>query len=192
MNAVAVPGGDVIAWFGPAFAQLHPLLQALHRNGGTLRGEVELGYGRGLGAALGRRLALKLGLPKAPGIHGFQVRISHRDGALYWEREFADGGRMVSVFRPVGCWPRGYWEESTGPLRLRLGVEVKEGGWCWRPRRALLGRLPVPLWLLPRSRAYKRIEDGRYRFYVGFTLPLLGTVLSYSGALHAAPEATCA
>jgi hypothetical protein len=41
------------------------------------------------------------------------------------------------------------------------------------------------MWLVPRSRAYKRIEDGRYRFFVGFTLPFLGEVFSYSGLLEA-------
>jgi hypothetical protein len=38
--------------------------------------------------------------------------------------------------------------------------------------------------LFPRSDAYKRIEGGRYRFQVTFTLPLLGTVLSYAGLLE--------
>lgn len=43
----------------------------------------------------------------------------------------------------------------------------------------------IPLWLLPRTTAYKRIENDRYHFYVGFSLPLLGTLLSYSGNLSA-------
>lgn len=43
----------------------------------------------------------------------------------------------------------------------------------------------MPLWLLPRTTAYKRIEAGRYRFQVAFSLPLLGTVLSYGGLLTA-------
>jgi hypothetical protein len=45
--------------------------------------------------------------------------------------------------------------------------------------------LRLPLWLFPNSIAFKTVEAGRYRFYVGFSLPLLGTVLSYGGLLSA-------
>ena len=34
--------GLVAAWFGDAFAALHPQLRALHERGGTLRGDVEV------------------------------------------------------------------------------------------------------------------------------------------------------
>lgn len=67
---------------------------------------------------------------------------------------------------------------------MRLTVDVKEGGWYWRCLQMRLFGIRLPLWLFPNSQAFKRIEDGRYRFYVGFTLPWLGTILSYSGALH--------
>ena len=45
----------------------------------------------------------------------------------------------------------------------------------------------VPLWLLPRTEAYKRIDADHYHFHVGFSLPLLGLLFSYSGALQLAP-----
>ncbi len=45
----------------------------------------------------------------------------------------------------------------------------------------------MPRWLLPRSEAYKRIEEGRYRFKVSFALPLLGMVLGYGGWLDEVP-----
>ena len=63
-----------------------------------------------------------------------------------------------------------------------------EGGWHWRPLSATLGRLPLPIVLFPRAEAYKRIEAGRYRFVVAFTVPGLGMVLRYGGLLDA--EAT--
>jgi len=50
----------------------------------------------------------------------------------------------------------------------------------------LLG-LRLPLWLFPNSQAYKTIENGRYKFYVGFSLPGIGTFLSYSGSLSEVP-----
>ena len=42
--------------------------------------------------------------------------------------------------------------------------------------------------LVPRSLAYKRIEGGRYRFEVAFTLPVFGRLLRYGGLLDAAAE----
>jgi hypothetical protein len=76
-------------------------------------------------------------------------------------------------------------------VRLGLAVEVIDGGWYWRCRKVWLYGIRLPLALFPRSDAYKRIEDGRYRFQVTFTVPLLGPVLSYGGLLdsHDAPAA---
>jgi hypothetical protein len=59
-------GGKVVSdGFGEAFAQLHPLLQSLHRHGGKLRGQVGTGFGHGLaGIADGRyRFSVRFALP---------------------------------------------------------------------------------------------------------------------------------
>ncbi len=173
----------VSRWFGPAFDQLDPLLQDLHRHGGQLRGEVELSFGNGLAGFLGRRLARKFGLPTQPGSHRLIVDISHDPSTLYWDRCFDGDQRVASVFQPVGHWPDGVWIERTGAIELHLGVEIVNGGWFWRLRSARLGRLPVPRWLLPRSDAGKTIVDGHYRFFVTFSLPVLGCLLRYGGDL---------
>lgn len=168
----------VANWFGPGFEALHPLLQALHREGGRLTGEIQIDANW-----IGKLLAKRMGIPVGRDRCGFAVEISHEDGVLRWERRFDDGRRMLSLFRPVGTWPDGHWRESTGRLEMDLTVEVIEGGWYWRPLRARLGGLPVPLLLFPRVEAYKRIENGGYRFSVSFAIPLIGTVLRYRGLL---------
>lgn len=175
--------GPVVAWFGPAFEQLHPWLQQLHRRGGRLQGEVLLAFGGGLAGVFGRRLARRLGIPDDAGRHVLDVDISHDGASLLWDRRFNARTRMASVFHPVGAWPEGYWIERTGPVEMHLGVEIVDGGWCWRLRRLRVHGVPVPLWSLPRPDAGKRIVDGRYRFFVGFSLPGLGAVLSYGGDL---------
>lgn len=177
----------VTEWFGPQFAQLHPLLQGLHRDGGSLHGIVHINTGHGLGALIGRRLARRLGIPLGCASCDFRVDIRHEAGALFWERQFGEGHHMRSVFRPVGRWPTGYWIEQTGPLGLRLTVDVIEGGWHWRCIGLRFGGLPLPSWLLPRSRAFKTVEQGRYRFVVEFALPVLGPILRYQGLLEAEP-----
>jgi len=184
-----VAGGSqenaVTRWFGPQFGRLHPLLQQLHRHGGTLRGTADIELGRGLAGWIGRRLARRLGIPVDRPQVALQVDIRHHDGGLHWGRRFGDRHEMLSVFTPVGVWPDGYWIERTGFLDLRLTIDVIDGGWYWRPLSARAGLFTVPLWLTPGSRAYKRIESGRYVFHVGLALPLLGTALSYGGALEA-------
>ena len=172
-------------WFGPAFMRLHPLLQALHREGGSLQGEVAISTGRWIAGLLGRRLASKLGVPVDRPRRGFEVRIRHDDEVMVWHRRFDDGSVMSSVFRPVGRYPDGYWLEMTGPVQLKFGVDIVDGGWRWRLLGASVRGLWLPLALFPRTDAFKRIEaDGRYRFGVAFALFPFGTLLRYEGVLE--------
>lgn len=91
---------------------------------------------------------------------------------------------MDSTFLPSGCWPEGLWIERTGPVKLGLAVEIIEGGWHWRCRKAWVHGIRLPLALFPRSTACKRMEQGLYRFQVSFSLPVLGVVLAYGGLLE--------
>jgi len=184
----AIDGNSVTAWFGEEFSRLHPLLQALHRDSGRLGGPVSLQFGRGLAGALGRHLVRKLGMPDVAGQHYLAVEIGHDATTLWWHRTFDRVHQLRSSFRPHGHWPEGHWIENTGPLEVKLAVDVTEGGWYWRVIAIRLRGIRAPLWLIPRATAYKRIEDGRYRFFVGFSLPVLGEAFSYSGLLEASPN----
>ena len=172
-------------WFGDRFAELHPLLQNLHIHGGTLSGPVDIALGRGLAGIVGRRLAGKLGIPVDGDRHTLRVAISHQADGLHWDRCFDNEHWVRSLFQPIGQWPDGCWVENTGPIELFLSVDIREGGWYWRVLKGRLGGIKLPRWLLPQTTAYQLIEDDRYRFYVGISVPMLGTVLSYSGLLNA-------
>lgn len=172
-------------WFGPQFQQLHPLLQQLHRTGGQLAGPVDITFGRGIAGFLGRRIARKLGIPTTNRPHHLEVRISHSATELIWERRFDQGSCLVSRFEPQGCWPDGWWTETSGRLALQLTVVIEDGGWRWQLQHMRFGPLPIPRLLLPRTRASKRIEADRYRFVVEFSWPIFGPILSYSGLLAA-------
>ncbi|MGO1071975.1 DUF4166 domain-containing protein [Lysobacter sp. CA199] len=189
-----VPHNAATQWFGPDFQRLHPLLQALHRDGGTLAGEIDIRTGPGLAGALGRRLARRLGIPLDRPRRGFRVDIVHESARMVWLRRFDDGSELRSVFEPVGRYPNGHWLESTGPVRMRLGVDLDSGGWHWRLLGIDARGLPLPRFLFPRTDAYKRIERGtegeRYRFAVAFSLFPFGELLRYEGALQAIPAAT--
>jgi len=171
-------------WFGDKFNELHPLLQKLHTNGGKLTGKVNIQYGNGIAGIIGKRLAKKMNLPEE-GAHQLQVDINHSDDGLHWGRCFNSQASVVSLFKPVGDITNGHWIETTGPLTMHLTVDVFEGGWYWKCLSLSFKRLPLPLWLIPKSKAYKTIEDGQYRFHVQFSLPVLGTLVAYHGLLRA-------
>ncbi len=169
-------------WFADDFNKLDSQIQILHTQGGKLTGDVDVVYGKGVSGLIGRRLAKKLGVPHE-GRHKLMVTITHNDGNLQWDRLFNDTQEMKSVFTPVGNMEEGYWIEKTGPLNIKLTVEIKNGGWYWRCLSYSFLGLPLPAKLFPESEAYKCIEDGKYRFRVGFRLWFFGDLLSYSGLL---------
>lgn len=177
-------------WFGSAFDLLHPQLQALHRHGGTLSGMVRIETPQGTRGLLGRRLARAMGIPLDRAERPFAVCIGHDAASMTWARDFGDAHRMTSVFEPVGSYPDGHWRERIGSLTLRLGVGIVDGGWQWHARGARVAGLPLPRWVLPRTRARKAIDaEGRYRFEVAIALPVFGTVLRYAGTLQARADA---
>ena len=184
-EGIAVDGENAVTkWFGKDFGRLHPLLQALHRHDGTLRGPVTLWFAQGRAGAMGRRLARHLDIPDVAGQHHFEVEIGHDATTMWWTRCFNHSHTVPSSFRLVGSWPDGQWIETTDPLELTLTVAVVEGGWYWHVVGARLRGVPLPLSLMPRVTAYKRIEGDKYRFHAGFALPVFGEVFSYSGLLE--------
>jgi len=170
-------------WFADDFSKLAPELQALHHNGGVLVGKVDVVLGKGIAGVIGQRLSKKLNLP-AEGLNDLCVTISHSDAGLHWDRKFNDDTEMKSTFEPIKTMKDGYWIEKTGPLHMKLTVDIKNEGWYWRCLSFSIFGVPLPTFLFPKSKAYKYIENGQYKFYVGFEAPVFGLLLSYSGLLE--------
>ncbi len=192
----------VSQWFGDGFAQLHPLLQTMHREGAVLQGPARVFCGKGVAGMLGHHFARRLGVP-LEGVSSsgeqrlaLEVRIAHTATHLVWTRRFTSPSgqvsEVVSLFEPVGHYPDGHWMETTGRMRFKLAVDVTGGGWYWRVLGVSLAGFRLPVWLLPRAQAYKRVEGEAYRFKVGFALPLLGKLFCYEGLLQAVPTITVA
>jgi hypothetical protein len=171
-------------WFEDDFFDLDPLLQKLHISGGELSGNIKISYGKGIAGLIGKRLAKKMKLPNQ-GEHKLLVSISHSSQGLHWNRKFNDNNIVKSLFVPFGNNKSGYWIETTGPVQMKLTVDIVNGGWFWRCLKVSLFGLPIPLCLIPKSKAYKIIENGKYIFNVSFTYPLLGSLVSYKGILDA-------
>jgi hypothetical protein len=178
----------VSEWFGSSFARLHPLLRQLHSQpSACVEGTVVMRFGTGLAGVLGRRLARRLGMPDVAGPQHLIVDVGHDATRMRWQRRFGDGHALLSVFAPVGHFPDGHWIEDTGRIALTLQVDLVGDGWDWRLVGARMRGKALPLWLLPRFSAYKRVVDGRYSFHVGFALPGLGELMAYEGLLDPTP-----
>ena len=182
-----VPQSLVETWFGGAFGRLDPLLQSLHRHGGVLTGPVDIRFGRGWAGWLGRRLARKLGVPCDRPTASLEVAIYCDEQGLHWDRCFDGVTRFRSLFVPHGRYPAGGWTETSGPFKLTLAVETPGGGWHWQLRRVVMHGMRLPLWVMPRTRAYKRASQGAYEFCVAISLPAVGLLLSYQGMLTMLP-----
>jgi hypothetical protein len=181
-------------WFGSQFSELHPLLQDLHRNSGTLVGQIDVSFGQGLAGVIGKRVAARFGVPMVAGGHAFEVSICSESGVLHWVRTFNGQSRFHSRFEPVGRHPDGYWIERSGPLSLQLGVQIVAGDWHWIHQRTRIFGIPVPKAIVPAAVASKSIEQGLYRFSVQVSAPVLGKLFGYSGILrgHVTREAAVA
>jgi hypothetical protein len=177
------PSDTVASWFGPAFGELSPMLQRLHRDGASLTGPVQIAFPAGVSGAIGRWFARHAGIPCDGAPHRLRVTIRSHAGVLHWDRRFDDGSLFSSTFVPMGRYPDGYWLESTGTAGLRLGVAIVDGGWHWRHRATVVRGMVLPAWLGPRLRAHKKASEGCYHFHVAMDLPLMGTVMSYEGEL---------
>lgn len=164
------------------------MLQRLHLEGGALTGKVEVKLATGAGAFPALALCRRLGIPADGKPHTLTVNIFHDEQGMHWLRQFDSTSQIISLFKPVGTIDTGYWIEESGPLRFALKVDIIDGGWHWRPVKLWLFGVRMPQWLLIRSTAYKRIQEDRYCFYVGFSVPILGTLISYSGKLQASPS----
>lgn len=169
------------ATLGPAFARLPPQLQALHRPGprAVWQGQAQVTRGTSPLAAVVARL---FGFPQA----GQQsVTVTFTTGATgreTWARRF--GPRLMRSTQEAG---RGRMRhlvvERFGPFAFGLALQVRDERLNIIPRRWSLLGMPLPRALMPGGTSWEEERDGRFRFHVEITLPLIGPVVSYDGWL---------
>ncbi len=160
---------------GERFALLHPTLRYFlgDKRGARATGRMTVRRPPGW---LRRLAGRALGLPPAGEYELVLVVTPHGNGQR-WDRHFG-----THVFTTYQYDYRGLLLEAAGPGSVGFEL-VNEGGTLhFRPRRAWLLGIPVPLWLVPGVDAENvPLATGGWRVIVRFRLPLLGPVGEYEG-----------
>jgi hypothetical protein len=104
-----------------------------------------------------------------------------------WTRRFA-GKPFVSHLSRRPDDPPGRMTERFGPFSFRLRLSADNGRVAWPVESWRFLGMPMPRALMPRSDTAEYVEDGRFRFDVGISLPLAGVIVRYRGWLAPVSE----
>ncbi len=162
---------------GDRFARLPASVRAMHDivGDGSATGEASV---TGAANPLGRLIARVVGFPPA-GEHALHVAFAEDDDGETWTRHFGN----TRLRSRMSAWRSGIVERF-GPLSFSFdlpsdarGLRMVMTGWT-------LWNLPLPLALAPRSPAREWEEDGRFRFDVPVSIPMVGLIVHYRGWLE--------
>ncbi len=161
---------------GPRFDALPQRVREMHALYGDAgaEGEGMVHRGGGLAWLLGRAM----GFPPT-GTHPLRVAFTEEEGRERWTRDF--GGHVFSS--ELSTAGEGV-AERFGPLRFAFDLPSDGEGLRMVLRRWTVFGIPMPRFLGPRIAAREWQEDGRFRFEVGVSMPLLGAVVHYAGWLE--------
>lgn len=174
MDAAVSPLFAVL--LGPAFAALPGPVRALHAAQGRRRyaGAVEVDRGPGL---LSRLVAFATHLPPA-GSGPLCVEIEASPQQEHWTRFI--GGRAM----PSRLWREGdVLCERLGVATFGFRLEVVDDAIAWRVVRVRIFGVSLPSRWFTGVGARESAEDGRYRFDVWASLPVVGRLVHYRGWL---------
>ena len=162
---------------GERFGVLPVVVRKMHAlcGDGGASGEAEVTRGRN---PLARLVAALMRFPSA-GSHPLHVSFVEQDGVERWTRHFGDRSFSSSLREE-----RGKLTERFGALRFEFDLPSDEQGLTMRISRWSLFGVPLPPALAPRTCAREWEEDGRFRFDVPISLPLIGLVVHYTGWLQ--------
>jgi hypothetical protein len=168
---------------GPTFEDMPVPVRKLHRPGSwrSFTGKARISGSTGMAARIVRRM---FGFPGSGEDIPVQVIIASDTGGETWLRSF--GLRTFHSRLTLGRTASTV-EERFGPLRFELALQSDATGLSMAIHRGWMGPLPIPSFLLPRSRATEGVDFmGRFCFDVPIDLPMgLGRMVCYTGWLVA-------
>ena len=163
---------------GARFESLPEQVRALHDVTATSvwAGRADVERGRSLAA---RIVATLFGLPPAGRDQALRVTFEPVAGREIWTRSFGS-----AVFRSVQYERRGLLRERVGPSTFVFALATPPDGMALKLRGVRFLGVPLPRFLAPSVATFESERDGRYRFEVEASLPLLGHIVRYQGWLE--------
>jgi hypothetical protein len=166
---------------GAAFDRLPEQLKVFHGGGQAQRwsGHAEVKRGQGF---LARTIARIIGFPEAASSVPVSVERILEGQRELWIRDF--GGRKFSSVQEPGRGRNEYLlMEKFGAVKVNLALVIESDRLVLIPRRWSLLGVPMPKFLLPQGVAFETESDGCFCFDVEVSVPFVGLVVAYKGAL---------
>jgi hypothetical protein len=145
-------------------------------------GRADVECGSGLAARIVVRL---LGLPPEGRGQPLSVTFEPVEAREVWTRTFG-----ASVFQSVQDGQDGLLHERAGPVTFLFALEASGEGLGLVLRDVRVAAVPLPRVAHPSVRTFESERDGRYRFEVEGSLPLVGLIVRYAGWLERAGPAS--
>jgi Domain of unknown function (DUF4166) len=166
---------------GPHFDALPARVRELHDVAGTSvwTGRADVERGR---SALSRMVATLFELPPAGRDQALRVSFEPRGGREIWLRTFGS-----AVFCSVQYERGGLLNERVGPSTFVFALDASPAGMALKLQGVRFLGVPLPGFLAPSVRTFESEREGRYRFEVEASLPLLGRIVRYEGWLEPQP-----
>ena len=166
----SVPGLDLMSLPAPIRAS-HAVFHTR-----VLQGKASVERGGGFFARL---LCAVFGFPAAADSIEVEVSKTREGDTELWQRRFG-AKTFHSRLRVVdGCI-----RERFGPFEFELNLHMADNALHFPVRRGWLLGIPLPMWLLPRSKAREYVEGGCFHFDVALDAPLgIGRLVRYRGWL---------
>ena len=174
------------AVLGNAWQELPAAISELHDVSGIGRfsGRASVTRGRSIIAKI---IGRAVGFPPEAGDIPVDVTMNSTNGREHWTRNF-DGHKFSSVMT-VGRGRLAYLLcEKFGPVNFGMALVLENGRLNYVPRGWTFLGIPMPHFLAPQGQTYENVEDGKFRFHVEITLPLIGHVVTYRGWLQASKD----
>ena len=132
---------------------------------------------------LAKLVAAAIGFPKAQSRVPVTVTFSPANDQERWTRSF--GGKSFSSVQSYGTGRnRHLLVERFGVASFALALVVDDDRLLLVPRRWSVLGIPMPRFLLPDGQSFETERDGQFCFDVEISLPLIGLIVAYRGALH--------
>ena len=171
---------------GEAWSDLPEEITATHSFQSELKlsGRANVVRGRSLVA---RAVAAVFRFPLAGEHVQVCVTMSRTNEKERWRRDF--DGRTFSSTLSAGS---GAWDhlicEQFGLFRFGMSPVIEGQRLRLVMRRWSIAGIPMPMFLLPTGETFEAVGDGRFRFNVNITFPIIGHVVTYQGWLKRTRE----